>query len=47
MGAKDAFFLLSSLGLKVKMHGSGKVYAQSIKPLTDLQIGRTIELKLK
>ncbi len=47
MGAKDAFYLLSSLGLQVKLNGNGKVYAQSLKPLSDLQIGRTIELELK
>lgn len=47
MGAKDAFYLLSKLGLNVTMHGSGKVYAQSIKPLSDLQMGKTIVLNLK
>jgi len=47
MGAKDAFYLLGNLGLKVKLNGRGKVVAQSLYPGTKIQNGAVIELELK
>jgi len=47
MGAKDAFYMLGSLGLDVRVKGRGKVIAQSLKPGTKLQEGSIIELELK
>jgi cell division protein FtsI (penicillin-binding protein 3) len=46
MGAKDAVYLLEKSGLKVQLNGIGKVTAQSIKPNTKVQKGRTILLAL-
>lgn len=46
MGAKDAVYLLESLGLKVKITGIGKVRSQSIPAGNTLQKGRTIQLRL-
>ena len=46
MGAKDAVFLLESLGLKVHLAGMGKVKSQSIPAGNTLHKGRTIQLKL-
>jgi len=47
MGAKDAFYLLGNLGIKVKLNGRGKVVAQSLHPGTKIQNGAVIELELK
>jgi cell division protein FtsI (penicillin-binding protein 3) len=47
MGAKDAVFLLESMGLKVQMSGIGKVRSQSIPPGNTLVKGKTIQLKLQ
>jgi len=47
MGARDAFYLLGSLGLDVAIQGRGKVIAQSLKPGSELKKGCKIELKLQ
>ena len=47
MGAKDAVYLLESLGLRVYLSGMGKVKSQSIPPGNSLQKGKTIQLKLQ
>lgn len=46
MGAKDAVFLLESLGLKARVSGIGKVRAQSIPAGNKLRKGQTIALRL-
>lgn len=46
MGAKDAVYLLESLGLKVQLIGTGKVKSQSILAGNTLQKGKTIQLRL-
>ena len=46
MGAKDAVYLLESLGLKVQIIGMGKVKSQSILAGKTLQKGKTIQLRL-
>ena len=46
MGAKDAVYLLESLGLKVQLIGIGKVKSQSILAGNTLQKGKTIQLRL-
>ena len=46
MGAKDAVYLLESLGLKVQIVGIGKVKSQSILAGNTLQKGKTIQLRL-
>lgn len=46
MGAKDAVYLLESLGLKVQISGMGKVRSQSIPAGNNLGKGRTIHLRL-
>ena len=46
MGAKDAVYLLESLGLKVQIVGMGKVKSQSILAGNTLQKGKTIQLRL-
>lgn len=47
MGARDALFLLESMGLKVKINGSGRVAFQSIQSGTHLIKGSIVELELK
>ena len=47
MGAKDAVYLLESLGLKIQMSGIGKVRSQSIPAGNKLVKGKTIHLKLQ
>lgn len=47
MGAKDAVYILESLGLNVAIEGKGKVIQQSIDPGTTARKGRYILLKLK
>ena len=47
MGAKDAVYLLESLGLKVHLTGMGKVRSQSIAAGNTLVKGKTIQLKLQ
>lgn len=37
MGVRDAVYVLESLGMKVKVHGMGRVYRQSIKPGTAIK----------
>jgi len=46
MGAKDAVFLLESIGLKVNLTGVGKVKKQSLAAKSILIKGQTIELTL-
>ncbi|MBO4999451.1 MAG: PASTA domain-containing protein, partial [Bacteroidaceae bacterium] len=46
MGAKDAVYLLESLGLRVQISGMGKVKSQSILAGNTLQKGKTIQLRL-
>jgi cell division protein FtsI (penicillin-binding protein 3) len=45
MGARDALFVLENLGLKVAMHGRGKVVKQTVKPGKSLKSQR-IEIYL-
>ena len=47
MGAKDAVYLLESMGLKAHIVGMGKVRSQSIPPGNTLVKGKTIQLKLQ
>jgi cell division protein FtsI (penicillin-binding protein 3) len=47
MGAKDAVYLLESLGLKVQLTGLGKVKKQSIPAGNNISKGKTIQLKLQ
>ena len=47
MGARDAVFLLESCGLKVNLHGSGKVKSQNIAPQTQVVKGQTIRIELE
>lgn len=46
MGARDAVFALESRGLKVRLHGTGKVKAQNIAPNTPVVKGQTIRIEL-
>ena len=46
MGARDAVFLLESKGLKVKLHGRGKVTNQSIAYGNAIKAGSTCSLTL-
>ena len=46
MGAKDAVYLLESLGLRVHLIGIGKVKSQSIPSGNTLYKGKTIQLRL-
>ncbi len=46
MGAKDAVFLLENQGLKVKIHGSGRVKYQSIPCGTRIRQGSQVKLEL-
>ena len=47
MGAKDAVYLLESLGLRVHLSGIGKVRNQSIPAGNTLVKGKTIQLRLQ
>jgi cell division protein FtsI (penicillin-binding protein 3) len=47
MGARDAIYLLENAGLKVVIHGSGKVVEQSIQPGAKLVRGSVITIQLK
>jgi len=47
MGAKDAVYLLESLGLRVHLSGMGKVKSQSIPAGNTLHKGKTIQLRLQ
>jgi cell division protein FtsI (penicillin-binding protein 3) len=46
MGVKDAVYLLEKMGLKVIVHGRGKVLQQSIPPGTRIVKGQKIELTM-
>ena len=47
MGARDAVYKLERCGVKVRLHGRGKVKEQSIMPGKQLQPGMVCELKLE
>ena len=47
MTAKDAVFLLESLGYVVKIKGYGRVIYQSVKEGEDVEKGRLIQITLK
>lgn len=47
MGARDAVYLLESHGLKVRLHGRGKVYSQSYAAGKPVVKGRLCMLELK
>jgi cell division protein FtsI (penicillin-binding protein 3) len=47
MTAKDAVFLLESLGYVVKIKGYGQVVYQSVKEGEDVEKGRLVQLTLK
>ena len=47
MGAKDAVYLLESLGLRGHLSGMGKVKSQSIPAGNTLHKGKTIQLRLQ
>lgn len=47
MGAKDAIYLLESLGLKVAISGQGTIVSQSITAGSKIWKGQTIVLQLK
>ena len=47
MGARDAVYLLESLGLRVRVSGVGRVTEQSLQPGQAVTLGNTCELKLK
>lgn len=46
MGLKDALFLLENMGIKVSVHGKGKVVKQSIAPGTPVVKGSAVMLEL-
>ena len=46
MGAKDAVYLLESMGLKARITGIGKVKSQSIPAGNTLRKGQTLQLRL-
>ncbi len=47
MGAKDAVYLLESVGLRVALNGLGRVSSQSISPGARVSKGQTVSLTLK
>jgi cell division protein FtsI (penicillin-binding protein 3) len=47
MGAKDAVFILESLGLNVQVVGRGKVISQNIKPGTYARKGSPVMISLQ
>jgi cell division protein FtsI (penicillin-binding protein 3) len=47
MGAKDAVYLLSSKGLKVRIKGVGKVVSQSIQPGVRIVKGQCVNIIMK
>ena len=47
MGAKDAVYLLESVGLRVTLNGPGRVSSQSISPGARVSKGQTVSLTLK
>lgn len=46
MGARDAVFLLESMGLNVRLHGKGRVSQQSIAVGTPIRRGMTCQIQL-
>jgi len=46
MNARDAVYLLESLGVQTKLKGRGKVVAQSIKPGTAIKENTLVEIRL-
>ena len=47
MGARDALYLLESLGLQVNLSGSGRVVSQSLSPGSRLTRGARIDIVLR
>lgn len=47
MGAKDAVYLLESVGLQTSLNGMGRVSSQSISPGSRVSKGQTVSLTLK
>ena len=47
MGAKDAVYLLESVGLQASLNGMGRVSSQSISPGSRVSKGQTVSLTLK
>ena len=47
MTAKDAVFLLESLGYVVKIKGYGQVIYQSVKEGEEVEKGRLVQITLK
>ena len=47
MGARDAVYLLESRGVKVRLHGRGKVKSQSLAPGKTVRKGETCTLSLE
>ena len=47
MGAKDALFLVTQLGLKAQITGRGKVISQNLKPGTTPKHGDIIKLNFE
>jgi cell division protein FtsI (penicillin-binding protein 3) len=47
MGARDAVYLLEKSGLRVNVHGSGRVVSQSLSPGQRVVKGVTIALTMK
>jgi cell division protein FtsI (penicillin-binding protein 3) len=47
MGARDAVYLLEKLGLRVNVHGSGRVVAQTLVPGQRVVKGVTIGLTMR
>ena len=47
MGAKDAVYILESMGLNVQVHGCGKVVSQSLKAGTLARKGNTVMINLQ
>ena len=47
MGAKDAVYLLESVGLRASLNGMGRVSSQSVSPGSRVSKGQTVSLTLK
>jgi len=47
MGARDAVYELQKRGLKVKLHGKGKVKSQNIPAGSSIERGHTITIQLE
>ena len=47
MGASDAVYLIEQQGVRVRLHGTGRVVRQSIAPGTNLKPGMTCQLEME